>query len=150
MFKNIQTVLDGWIGTKYIHNGKNKNGVDCANFIAAVLLEAGMITKIDYANHYASDWFWHSEKEAIVDNLNLHKKYINGTFEELYDIENIAPMPGDLLLFKHKVFNKVNHMGIYYGDNMLVHAVETLGVRKDQFKPFWNRRLYMIFRIKEH
>lgn len=143
----MQEILDKWLGTKYLHGGKTKYGVDCANFIGLVLVETGKLNKINEVDFYASDWFWHSEKEIILDNLFAHEKNFNGILTELKEFDGKGLMTGDLLLFKCNKSNRINHVGIYYNTLQFVHCIEYLGVIKDNLFPFWFNKLSRVFRI---
>jgi cell wall-associated NlpC family hydrolase len=146
----LKETLDRWIGTPYLHMGRNKYAVDCANFVAQVLIEEGLMSQMEDQTYYSSTWFWHTEKEIMLDNVEAQKKYIKGTIIELKEFDGKCLQEGDLLLFRNQHFNIVNHMGIYYGGLEFVHCIEYLGVRKDRLFPFWINRLVKVLRIERN
>lgn len=56
--------------------------------------------------------------------------------------------PGDLIFFRSGFFNRINHVGIYMGDNRFVHASSTNGVIYSNMEDdYYSRRFAAIRRM---
>jgi cell wall-associated NlpC family hydrolase len=79
-----------WIGTEF-HDGAciKGQGVDCAQFVAAVYIATGATPPFE-TPEYVSQWFLHHAQERLMDFvLKLGK-----------EIDEKAAKPGDLVLYK--------------------------------------------------
>lgn len=88
-----QAVVDAarsWLGTPYRHRQRVKGlGVDCAQILAAVYEEAGVITPLDLGE-YSTQWHLHHEREVYLEWL---------AFAGARPIEG-DPLPGDVGVWK--------------------------------------------------
>lgn len=89
---------NNWIGTPYKWGGESKYGVDCSGFVQEVYKKVGL--KIPRTSN---------EQFNYSKIINLQDKNI-----------------GDLIFFMKN--NKIYHVGIYYGDNQIIHSSSTHGV----------------------
>lgn len=87
-----------WIGTPYQYGGESKNGADCSGFVMSVYQNAG------------------------IDLPRTSQQQFN--YVQL--INNFEREAGDLVFFKRN--NKIFHVGIYLGDNYMIHASSSKGV----------------------
>ena len=106
-----QSVIDiakEYLGTPYHHQGRVKGaGIDCAQFLIAVFVEAGLLDPID-VGYYPSDWMLHRSEERYLANL---LKYCD---------EVDYPLAGDIVMFK---FGRCfSHSGIVIDYPTIIHA----------------------------
>lgn len=86
-----------YLGYKYVYGGSSpKTGFDCSGFTSYV-----------YKN------FGYSLSRSSTGQAN------NGT---KVSKENLQP--GDILIFKNQLLTKIGHVGIYIGNNKMIHASE--------------------------
>lgn len=104
-----------FIGTPYLHAGRNRYGVDCAGLLALVAEDLGVETYDDrnYSRHVNAE-----RLRGILDK----------TLRTLTDSEETDL--GDVLLFE--VQGSAQHMGIVsgkdeWGNWLFCHAFETVG-----------------------
>lgn len=92
----------GWLGTPYLFGGKTRNGADCSGFVMMSFIEA-LDIKLPRLSREQGEYCRKIKKS---------------------DLE-----PGDLVFFwTSKEKDKVTHVGIYVGDNNMIHASSTKGV----------------------
>lgn len=87
-----------WIGTPYKYGGLDKNGVDCSGLTYSVYLSVGTALP-----RTAEQQFVYT-KRVSIDELDI----------------------GDLIFFAKR--GKVSHVGIYTGNNSMIHASTSSGV----------------------
>lgn len=90
-----------WIGTKYRYGGNDRNGVDCSGFVMQVFNRALSI--------------------KLPRTSALQHQFCDS-------ISQSVLQPGDLLFFTVRGGTKVGHVGIYIGDNKMIHASTSKGV----------------------
>jgi len=109
--KIVEAALS-WAGTPYHHQARVKGtGVDCAQFIAAVAEEVGIVpdgTEIPF--NYSPEWHLHNEEEKLVGYLKFF-----GCVQQEGPGE-----PGDIIGFK--IGHCIGHLGILLPDNQFIHA----------------------------
>lgn len=90
-----------WLGTRYEYGGHSKSGTDCSGLVMEVFLR--------------------------VLNLKLPRaSYQQQAFCKV--IERGQLSPGDLVFFSGQPGGGVSHVGIYVGDNQMIHASASKGV----------------------
>jgi hypothetical protein len=89
-----------FLGTSYKYGGDSPHGFDCSGFIKFVLAKFGV-------------------------NLPHEADLQMGTGAAIQAMEDL--IPGDLVFFKTMGSKKVNHVGIYMGDNCFIHAASGYG-----------------------
>lgn len=82
--QNIQLEALSWVGTKWKHQGRNHNGIDCA----------GLIVKVAEALNY-----------PIVDEKGYSRRPVQYNFVEVFrkqmdEIPKLSAQPGDILVFQ--------------------------------------------------
>ena len=90
-----------WIGTKYRYGGNDRNGVDCSGFVLQV--------------------FNHALGIKLPRTSTLQHQFCDS-------ISRSMLQPGDLLFFTVRGGRKVGHVGIYIGDDKMIHASTSRGV----------------------
>jgi cell wall-associated NlpC family hydrolase len=93
--------VDKWYGTNYRLGGFSEQGVDCSGF-----------TKMLYQEVYG--------KELARTSVEQHK---NANREKIYD----NAKEGDLVFFRQRS-KRINHVGVYLGNNYFIHASTSHGV----------------------
>lgn len=90
-----------WLGTRYVYGGHARNGTDCSGMIMEIFLK--------------------------VMNLKLPR---SSKEQQAYcaAIERGALRPGDLIFFRTGRGPEVSHVGLYIGDNQMIHASSSRGV----------------------
>lgn len=90
----IEKVAKAFLGTKYVWGGNGKRGYDCSGFTKEVFKENGI--KLPRNS-------WKQAKVGKkVSRKNLRK--------------------GDLIFFNSKKQKRINHVGIYLGHGLFIHA----------------------------
>lgn len=94
-----------WLGTPYMWGGNDSDGVDCSGFLVAVYRNAAGI------------------------NLPRTTKKQR---EHCLDVDNGDRAVGDILFFSSKrSHGQVAHVGMYIGDNKMIHSSSSRGVVVD-------------------
>lgn len=103
--ENVNALLDeayAWLGVPYLYGGKTRKGADCSGFVFAVFDQALGI-----------------ELPRVSRDQGEHCKKIKKS--EL--------KPGDLVFFcTGKDKHRVSHVGIYVGNNNMIHASSKVGI----------------------
>lgn len=81
------------LGTPYVWGGSTTKGFDCSGFIYYVFNKAG---------------------------IKLSRTSAEGYFNRSYYVDK--PQPGDLVFFENTYKKGISHVGIYLGNNELIHA----------------------------
>ncbi len=103
--KYVNTLLDeayAWLGVPYLYGGKTRKGADCSGFVWAVFDEALGI-KLPRVSREQGEYCRKIKKSDL--------------------------RPGDLVFFcTGKDKHRVSHVGIYVGDNNMIHASSSIGI----------------------
>lgn len=102
-----------WVGTRWHHAARIKgSGVDCAQLVAAVYEQCGVVAKVAHAP-YPRDWAQHQNRALLQEQI------------ETYAVRVDTPKPGDVVGFR---FGQcVSHVGLVVDWPTIVHAY--LGAR---------------------
>jgi len=107
-----------WLGVPYKYGGINEDGIDCSAFVMKV---------------YGS--FGYSLPRTAEQQFDFTTKISRELLEE-----------GDLVFFKRR--DKIFHVGIYIGQNQLIHASTSKGVIIQSLDDKWVKsNLYSFGRI---
>lgn len=85
-----------FLGYDYVYGGASPTGFDCSGF-----------------TYYVYKHFGYTLSRSSVAQAN------NGTKVEKEDLK-----PGDLVIYKNTSLTRIGHVGIYIGDNKMIHASE--------------------------
>ena len=85
-----------FLGYPYVYGGSSPSGFDCSGFTS-----------------YVYKHFGYSLSRSASGQAS------NGTKVEKSDLQ-----PGDLVIFKNNSLTSIGHVGIYIGDNKMIHASE--------------------------
>lgn len=114
--EHLLVVAESWLGTPFHHAARLKGvGVDCANFLAAVYEDAGLIDSVILElPEYPPDWMSHKSEERFLAEVFR----IGGQ-----EIE--SPEPGDVAMFKFG--HCYSHGAIVTEWPLVIHAIAPLG-----------------------
>ncbi len=90
-----------WLGTPYKYGGTDKNGIDCSGLVMNVYRSA-LAINMPRNSKAQSDYCTPTPKKDLI--------------------------PGDLLFFATSGGKKVSHVGIFIGDNRMIHSSASKGV----------------------
>lgn len=149
-WNRVVRIADDWVGTPYRHLQMVKGrGADCALFLAAVLLEAGVFNNVSY-DYYSKDWFMHTKHELIIEGLlrHLEQNVSNGYLGKVVHYPKFEDLVrGDIVGFSTVTSGATNHASMYLGNSKMIHSVYGRDVRKTQFGSFWKRKITVLFRV---
>lgn len=113
----IISVARSWEGTPFHDDAKLKSiGVDCAQFVASVYVEAGIVQPFEVPR-YQSQWFLHRSDELLMEFVLRFAREIQ---------ENEIGM-GDLVLYK--IGRAYAHAAIIIDwPNEIIHAHKLSGM----------------------
>jgi len=113
------------LGVHYRYGGKEKSGFDCSGLVYFCYRSIGI--KLP-----PSTKLLRKKGHKVSGSLKLNKF-----------------IKGDLLFFRiGKIFGKSNHVGIYIGNGMMIHASSTKGVVKESLKKeYWKDKFTFSRRI---
>ncbi len=115
----IVDLAESWIGVPYSYGGDTKNGVDCSAFVQLIYSEMG------------------------IELPRTSKQQFDYTSKVDYNEKQV----GDLIFFKNK--NTVNHVGLYIGNNVMIHSSTSKGVIKQSLSdPYYQKKYAGTGRIK--
>lgn len=110
--KEVIKNAEDWLGTPYRWGGEKKSGADCSGFVQSVFYESGIKLPRTSRQQY---------KKAVK-------------------ISQITAQAGDLVFFSNG--SRISHVGIYLGNNQMIHSSSTYGVIKQSLnKKYYKNRL---------
>lgn len=120
----IQTGLK-YLGRPYEFGASNKqtSTFDCSSFVQRVYKENGITLKRSSRSQYSS------APGRLIKKSQIRR--------------------GDLLFFDYTKDGVIDHVGIYYGDNKILHTYRSKGVEVGPFSSYWHDRYYGAKRIIE-
>lgn len=93
---------ESWVGTPYRYGGNDRGGVDCSGLVTQVYMNAFGI-KLPRTSREQMDFCQNVDKSRLT--------------------------PGDLLFFRtSRGSKKVSHVGIFVGENQMIHSSTSQGV----------------------
>ena len=147
--EEFRNALKSWLGTPHWHNVAVKGrGCDCASFIAASLLELGILTKLELPKYLPRDWHIHTTREYFLENFNKHQGFLKNGFAIVEISKDSELWFGDWLIFSLSPKRLLNRSAIYFGDNKIIHSIQPHGVRIDNL-PKYYPRLRKVYRLFE-
>lgn len=116
----LKSIVDSYIGVPYRRGGTTRNGMDCSGFVWRVYTELG---RQDF------------KRTSSAKMCKLGRK-----------VSKRKVQPGDLVFFKRWI--RVNHVGIYMGDNKFAHVSSKKGVIYTSLDDeYFSKRFFNIRRI---
>jgi len=98
---NLETFVNSWLGVPYKYGGISRGGIDCSGF-----------SSLAYQNCF----------NKSIPRVSSDQ-YSQGSRVSKRNIR-----PGDLVFFSNVRYGKIDHVGIYLGDQRFAHATESSGV----------------------
>jgi cell wall-associated NlpC family hydrolase len=132
--QEIITIAKTYVDTPYQHQARCKHiGIDCAGLIIEVAKEANIFEN-------GSDYSGYS---MIPDGITLQKHL--DTYAVKKNINDLKE--GDIILFK--LLNNPQHLAIYLGNNLIIHAYSTVGKTTiHRLDDKWNKRIVAVYSYK--
>lgn len=113
----LVTEAKGWLGVPYLWGGNDTTGVDCSGFLVAVYRDAAGI--------------------KLPRTTKLQQQHCLG-------VDNEERSVGDILFFSSKRSDgKVAHVGMYIGDNKMIHSSSSRGVVIDDLSMRYYQEHYL-------
>ncbi len=117
----LKKIVNSFVGVPYKYGGTTRKGMDCSGFVWRVYSDLG-------------------QKE--IPRTSSAKLSKIGTYVSQKKIQ-----PGDLVFFRK--WSRINHVGIYMGDNTFAHASSKRGVVYTSLdNEYFRNRLVCIRRVK--
>lgn len=138
-----------WLGIPYRHAGESRTGTDCAKFLALILVDLGVMTRLEPGIIYPRD-FAQAGQDVIVGGFRRHgEKYMApGLRLELFRYSNsLLLLPGDVLMMATGRVEACNHAGLYLGRGKFVHCLEKKGVYVADLSDHWRPKVRQFFRV---
>ncbi len=110
--KNLLSEAEKWLGVPYAWGGNTKKGVDCSGFVKEVYEKVGIMLPRTAALQF-----------EYADRINKNERRI-----------------GDLVFFKKS--GQISHVGIYIGNNQIIHSSSGKGVIKQSLDDDRLQELY--------
>lgn len=124
-----------WIGTPYHHQASLRGvGADCLGLVRGVWREL-------YGRHaetppaYSRDWAESAARETLLDAACRH----------LDEVSANELAPGNVVIFRFRPRYPAKHLGIFVGQDRMVHAFEGHGTAEVELAPWWRRRIAGVF-----
>jgi probable lipoprotein NlpC len=111
----LEKAVNAWIGTPYHYGGMSKAGIDCSGLVCMIFRELG-----EYGLPHSS-----KEMQKIGSHVPLS-----------------GVKKGDILFFRNG-FKRVDHVGIYLGNDEFVHASSKVGVIRSSMNDDYYRSRFI-------
>lgn len=130
--------------------GDTKGGVDCTKLIGLILVEYGVLKRVEPV-YYGRDWFVHGSAENVFMSFHRHLllylrrpvKYLQLKFDERTQL-----MTGDCLLITTSKRGLCNHTALVTAPGKILHAIERQGgVQEIDFTEYWRDKTRAVFRL---
>jgi cell wall-associated NlpC family hydrolase len=112
----LDAYVKSWLGVPYKYGGTSKNGVDCSGFTSQVYLNVYAIT----VPRTSSEQY---KQGRLVTRGNMR--------------------PGDLVFFSNVRRGKIDHVGVYLGEQRFAHATESSGVTISELSEDYYKQRYI-------
>lgn len=127
---DIEDAARKYIKTRFKHQGRSIDGMDCVGLIIAVAHDLN-ITDFDFTNY------------KVIPDSKLMRQYLG---EHLDKIPIWYRKPGDI--FYMSFYQHPQHLAIYTG-NTIIHAASLFGgVVEHSLDTFWNQRIREVYRYR--
>lgn len=122
-FRQLMNEATKYIGLPYVWGGSNPStSFDCSGFVCWSYTQSGV--------------------------YNLPRTTAQGIFNQCSVVSKEEVKPGDLVFFTgtYSTSNPVTHIGIYVGENKMLHCGEPIGYA-DLNNPYWVKHFYAYGRL---
>ena len=103
----------GWVGTPFHDCARVKGaGVDCANLLAAVYTEAGLVDVPEFGA-YSPQWFQHRDEPLFLSGLAKYAHQVE------------RPQMGDIAMYSFG--RHAAHGAIWVDERTIIHAYKPAG-----------------------
>lgn len=117
----LKVIVDSYLGVPYRYGGGSVRGMDCSGFVKVVF------TRLNHARL---------------------PRTTRGLFGIGKPVTRAKAVPGDLVFFRGGMFNRVNHVGIYFENGRFAHASSSKGVIYSNLdEDYYHKRLAGIRRL---
>lgn len=139
MRQDVVAEARGWIGTPYQHQASLKQvGCDCLGLVTGIWRALyGPLPEI--VPPYAADWAEAGQKEVLAEAAMRH----------LVPAQDDLIRPGDVLLFRWRMYVPAKHLAIATDPGFMVHAHDGAVVTEVPLGPFWRRKIAYRFSFPE-
>lgn len=119
----------------YKHNGRDKNGIDCYGLVVEVFKRYG----IKVPEYQAPYHDYKKINDLYMEDTN------NGIWEKTHYTETAPPLAVAMRLGS----SVVNHIGVYIGDNKIIHCTENFNVSVfDNTSPQFKRLIVGYYKLR--
>ncbi len=133
----IVTEARSWIGTPYIHQASVKSaGCDCLGLVRGIWREL-LGDEPEATPAYSSGWAETGGTERLLDAARTHFDPV-----EWQDL-----IPGDVMLFRMRAKSPAKHLGIFSGNDHIIHAYDGAAVVESAMGRFWHNCLHSTWRF---
>jgi cell wall-associated NlpC family hydrolase len=134
---NTQVIIDTareYLGTKYVHQGRSKHGIDCIGLLVVICNKLQIcdtsVDRMDYPPQGTG-----IEVEARLQNGGLLRKP-----------KGCAPIAGDVLGFWIGRSTRVQHIGVMTTESRFIHTHQGVGcVVEHALAGAWLRRVGVVW-----
>lgn len=133
---DIAAAAREWIGVDYLHQGRTKQGVDCAGLIIGLAKQLGLDRAAGYVDR--TDY---PRQPTTFNMMELLRTYCDHR-------RGFEPQIGEILHFSFAVLPQ--HVAIYAPNNRIIHAYNSGRhcVIETSYLGKWPKRLHSIYRYK--
>jgi len=119
-----------WVGVKFLHQGRSRDGADCLGFISAMLSELGDGV---FLNNLPQN-YGRSPQAILLESLTrlTHK---------------IPLQPAALVLIQWPMTPYPSHAGIFTGSNLIHCTQENLKVVEHGYRAPWPKRTASVWAL---
>ncbi len=117
----LRNAAEQWLGVPYRYGGDDRNGIDCSALARRL-----------YRKAFGIELPRQSNAQRLL-GYAVHPPYLK---------------PGDLIFFRFKGDERIEHVGVYLGQNQFVHASRSRGVVIDRLDdPYYRKHVVVIKRV---
>lgn len=132
-YYRIRRIVQKYLGTPWVVNGRDTGGIDCGGLVIRVWKEYGYSLP-DFEGRDIVENKWYLKNDRVIINL----------LEEVAEkVDSIKPL--DALVFE--IGGKPIHVGIVVNKRQFLHIIKEKNVVIDNIEN-WRGRLAAVYRLK--
>lgn len=136
-----------WVGTPYNHlQVEIGKGADCGLFIAKCLYDIGIIHSMNFWNYHPRFWQNITDKELIIEYVEKVADSFTKSKYCMKEVSTAVLLAGDIITFALRS-KRTNHIGVYFGNNFMMHSLNNRGVCVVDLSSIYKNRLTKVYRI---